>query len=66
VEFSGHTHDGQIFPVNWIVAAIYQNPWGVWKSGDFTSIVTCGVGTWGPPARFPSYSEYVVMDVTFK
>lgn len=66
VEFSGHTHDGQIFPVNWIVAAIYQNPWGVWKSGDFTSVVTCGVGTWGPPARFPSYSEYVVMDISFK
>ncbi|MDR0588619.1 MAG: metallophosphoesterase [Burkholderiales bacterium] len=65
IEFSGHTHDGQFFPINLIVAFLYQNPWGVWHRGNYTSIVTCGLGTWGPPIRSPSRSEIVVADITF-
>jgi len=66
LQFSGHTHNGQIFPANFIVKALYKKPWGIFKQGDFSLIVTCGVGTWGPPLRFPSYAEIVVADVVFQ
>jgi|GEM_PF-669704 Predicted phosphohydrolases len=65
IMFSGHTHNGQFFPFNLIVAAIYENPWGLLKKGDFHSIVSCGLGTWGPPVRTMSYSEFVVVDIEF-
>ncbi|MDR1529488.1 MAG: metallophosphoesterase [Burkholderiales bacterium] len=65
LQFSGHTHNGQLFPFNLIVAQIFENPWGLLKKGSYHSIVSCGVGTWGPPLRLLSYSEIVVTDITF-
>jgi predicted MPP superfamily phosphohydrolase len=66
LEFSGHTHDGQFYPLNFIVAGLYDNPWGLLTRGNYHSIVSCGVGTWGPPIRTPSFSEVVVVDVRFQ
>ncbi len=65
IMFSGHTHNGQFFPFNLVIAAIYENPWGLLKKGNFHSIVSCGLGTWGPPIRLMSHSEFVVVDVNF-
>ena len=66
LQFSGHTHGGQFFPINLIVDRIYKNPWGLWVQGSYSLIVTCGLGTWGPPLRFPTYAEIVVADVSFQ
>jgi predicted MPP superfamily phosphohydrolase len=63
LQLSGHTHNGQIFPVNFIVKFIYDNPWGHKLYDAFNLIVSCGYGTWGPPMRTRSYSEIVVVDV---
>ncbi len=48
-----------------VIAAIYENPWGLLKKGNFHSIVSCGLGTGGPPIRLMSHSEFVVVDVNF-
>ncbi|MDR0274557.1 MAG: metallophosphoesterase [Burkholderiaceae bacterium] len=66
LQFSGHTHGGQFFPINFIVKYLYKNPWGLWAQGNYSLIVTCGFGTWGPPLRFPSYAEIAVADVSFQ
>jgi predicted MPP superfamily phosphohydrolase len=66
LQFSGHTHSGQFFPFNFIVKFFYKNTWGQLIQGTYTLIVSCGLGTWGPPLRFPSYAEIVVADVFFQ
>ncbi|MCL2309415.1 MAG: metallophosphoesterase [Proteobacteria bacterium] len=66
LQFSGHTHGGQFFPLNIIVKALFKDSWGLLTQGDYSLIVTCGLGTWGPPLRFPSYAEIVVADISFQ
>jgi predicted MPP superfamily phosphohydrolase len=66
LQFSGHTHGGQFFPINIIVKYLYKEPWGLLTQGAYSLIVSCGFGTWGPPLRFPSYAEIVVADVLFQ
>ena len=64
---SGHTHAGQVFPINLIEKLIYKNNYGIYKNTKqhFTSIVSSGFGFWGPPIRLMTHSEIVVIDVTF-
>jgi hypothetical protein len=62
---SGHSHNGQIFPGNLIVRAVYENGYGYQQFGDLQSIVTSGVGTWGPPWRIASQAEIVTMKISF-
>jgi predicted MPP superfamily phosphohydrolase len=63
LELTGHTHNGQLFPVNFIEKFIYPISWGLWQEGDYNLLITCGVGTWGPPMRTNSYSEIMVIDI---
>ncbi|MCD8501229.1 MAG: metallophosphoesterase [Bacillaceae bacterium] len=62
---SGHTHKGQIFPVNLITKAIYENHYGYLQKDKLHTIVTSGYGIWGPPFRIGSRSEVVEINVTF-
>jgi len=65
LQLSGHTHHGQMFPLNLITKMIYEVSWGYLKK-DYTQFyVTCGVGTWGPPVRLGSDSEIVSMKIRF-
>ncbi len=66
IQFSGHTHDGQLFPLNYITRAIYHPDWGYRKIDNTQYYVSCGVGTWGPPVRIGNYPEIVNVEVTFK
>jgi len=66
LQFSGHTHGGQFFPINLIVKYLYKDPWKLLAQDGYSLIVSCGFGTWGPPLRFPSYAEIVVADVLFQ
>lgn len=61
----GHTHNGQIFPGNLIVKAMYENAYGQYKrnSKSPTVIVSSGVGYWGPPVRTASKSEIVTISL---
>ncbi|MCL2871739.1 MAG: metallophosphoesterase [Betaproteobacteria bacterium] len=66
LQFSGHTHNGQFFPLNLVVKLFYKKTWGMLTQGTYTLIVSCGYGTWGPPLRLPAYAEIVVADVHFQ
>ncbi len=63
--FSGHTHDGQLFPVNWYTAMQYPLSWGHKKIGGTDFFVTCGIQAWGPPIKTAGCSEIMLVDVTF-
>ena len=54
---SGHTHDGQIWPFNYLVALQYPFVGGAYEVGGMRLIVGRGTGTWGPPLRLWKRSE---------
>lgn len=66
LDLSGHTHNGQIFPLNYLVKLIFKNSYGIKKFYDMTSIVTSGVGVYGPSMRVLSKSEIVSINIVFK
>jgi uncharacterized protein len=66
LQFSGHTHHGQLFPVNWITARQYDLSWGHLERGGAHLIVTSGVQGWGPPVRTVGASEIVVVHLTLR
>jgi uncharacterized protein len=53
---SGHTHDGQIWPLRYLVRLIYPRIVGRFEIGNMTLLVSRGTGLWGPPMRlfYPS------------
>ncbi len=64
---SGHTHKGQIFPFNLATKMYYKNHYGYLKfESGLQTIVTSGLGTWGPPMRIGSRNEIVKINITFK
>jgi predicted MPP superfamily phosphohydrolase len=62
LQFSGHTHRGQIFPLGLITKRIYHGfDYGMKKLGGMIVYTSSGVGTWGPPLRFGTQSEVIVV-----
>ncbi len=66
LQVSGHTHAGQIFPINLIVKLVYELSWGYMKKGDTHFYVTSGAGTVGPPLRIGTIPEIVSIILTFE
>jgi predicted MPP superfamily phosphohydrolase len=66
IQLSGHTHHGQLFPVNFITAHEYELSWGYRKKGPTHVFVTSGVQVWGPPVRTVGASEILVIHVSFR
>lgn len=66
VDFCGHTHDGQTFPGNLTIKLFWENPCGHMSVGDMDSIVTSGVGVFGPRMRLGTRSEVCCVDVHFQ
>lgn len=48
---SGHTHGGQLWPLNYLARKMHPLLEGRYEVGDMTVIVTRGAGTWGPRMR---------------
>lgn len=65
LQVSGHTHDGQLWPLNFITDAIYPIGYGYGKIGDLHAYVSNGIGTWGPPVRVGNRPEIVNLKITF-
>ena len=65
-QFSGHTHNGQLFPLNYIIHQMYELSWGHRKIGDTHFFVTSGLRLWGPPVKTAGKSEIVVVDFRFR
>lgn len=66
LDLCGHTHDGQIFPVNLITNLVWENACGYLQKGNMHNIVTSGVGVFGPNMRVATKSEICILDVTFQ
>lgn len=65
LQLSGHTHDGQFFPINLFVKWIYEKSHGYLKKGNTQYYISSGVGTWGPPVRIGTIAEVVYLEITF-
>ena len=65
LQLSGHTHAGQLFPLNLINKKIWEKYWGYLRKEKTQYYISCGVGTWGPPVRTGSIPEIVRIKVSF-
>ena len=65
LHLSGHTHNGQLWPLNLLTDAIFEKSWGYLKKGATHFYVSCGFGVWGPKVRLGSYSEIVMINIKF-
>ncbi|GHT04434.1 metallophosphatase [Bacteroidia bacterium] len=61
LQFSGHTHHGQVFPFNKLVEHLFEVGYGYKQKGNTGVYVTSGLGLWGPPFRIGTQSEIVVV-----
>lgn len=66
LQLSGHTHHGQLWPLNLITSLIYELSWGYLKKGDTHFYVSSGYGTWGPPVRIGNHPEMLRLRLIFK
>lgn len=64
-QLSGHTHHGQVFPINLVTDAIYECAFGEHHRGQTRYYVSSGMGIWGGKFRIGTRSEYVVATLTF-
>jgi predicted MPP superfamily phosphohydrolase len=63
---SGHTHNGQLFPVNFITKRYYELSWGYMLKNRTHVFVTSGIQVWGPPVRTAGSSEILIINVSFR
>lgn len=64
LQLSGHVHDGQIFPFNFLVRIKYPVPCGTTTMPTGSLIhVSRGTGTWGPPMRLFAPPEITIIDI---
>ena len=65
LQVSGHTHNGQFWPMNYLIKKIYGRfAHGMAKYSDMTVITSSGIGTFGPPYRLFNTPELV--RITFR
>jgi hypothetical protein len=65
LELSGHTHNGQMWPLNYVTRMIYELSYGYLKKRNTNFIVSSGYGLWGPRIRSGSRSEVLLINLTF-
>lgn len=66
IQVSGHTHHGQLFPINFITKKQYELSWGYLKKRRTHVFVTSGVRVWGPRVRTVGISEILLIRVAFR
>lgn len=65
LQLSGHTHHGQLWPLQLITGMIYECSYGMIKKENTSIIVSSGAGTWGPPVRTSARAEVILLDLDF-
>ncbi len=65
LQMSGHTHNGQLFPLNLVIENMYPLSWGYQKIAHTHFFVTSGIMLWGPPVRTTGKSEIMVINIRF-
>jgi hypothetical protein len=66
VFLNGHTHDGQLFPMNITSHLVWENSCGYLKKGNMHNIVTSGAGLFGPNMRVGTKAEICSITVHFE
>lgn len=64
LQLSGHTHNGQIFPFNLLVKRLFMNAYGCRRFQNTDTVVSSGIGTWGPGIRCGTKSEIVYIEIS--
>ena len=64
LQFSGHTHHGQVWPFSWITEHVYECAFGRYQRGKTHYYISSGMGIWGGQFRIGTRSEYVVITLT--
>jgi predicted MPP superfamily phosphohydrolase len=62
-QISGHTHNGQFFPINLIAKWIFGKSYGFFATDHSNLYITSGIGIWGGKFRIGTQSEYVVINL---
>lgn len=65
IQFSGHTHRGQIWPLSLIADHVFELSYGYRQIGRSHICVSSGISLWGPPFRIGTDSEIVMLNLTF-
>lgn len=65
LQFSGHTHQGQVWPMSILVDRMYEQSHGWRKWNNSHVIVSSGLSLWGPPFRIGTDSDLWVINLTF-
>lgn len=65
IDLSGHTHKGQMLPTGIFGKLVWKNNYGLLKIKGMYSIVTSGVGVYGPNMRIGSTAEVALINVDF-
>lgn len=60
---SGHTHAGQIFPLNLLMMIVDGPVEGIHRRNDLVLYVSNGTGWWGPPMRLGSRNEITIVEL---
>ncbi|MGW3625190.1 metallophosphoesterase [Streptomyces sp. NPDC000880] len=63
LQLSGHTHGGQMWPVNYVAALANPTVAGLERYGDTQLYVSRGAGAWGPPVRVGATSDITVVQL---
>ncbi len=66
LQLSGHTHKGQIFPLNFLGKLVFPYFNGLYNHNGTQVYVSPGTGTWGPPMRSGSQSEITIINLKKK
>lgn len=61
LQLSGHTHNGQMIPFNFLVKLMFPYLSGLYEYKGTKLYVSQGTGTWGPPMRFGSNCEITLI-----
>lgn len=63
VQLSGHTHHGQVFPMNLLTDSMYEQSHGYRRWQHSHVYVSSGLSLWGPPFRIGTYSELLLLTI---
>ncbi len=63
LQFSGHTHHGQVWPVSLLTEKIFEQSHGYRKWSHAHIFVSSGLSLWGPPFRIGTKSDMAVFNL---
>jgi len=66
IQFSGHTHGGQFYPIRFLIRGMFKYVRGIFKDGNQYLVVSDGVGTYQAPIRWGTDSEILLLKLKRK